>query len=295
MNTLLKTGFFFSALLMFQGLKAQDVDALIQEGLMLHEKEKYTEAIRVYHKALDILPESPVINAEIAMSYLYAGDSEKALVYSEKALRLPGGHFSGVYLTKGSALRNMGKLPEAAAAFKEGLVDSGPYYMLHYSLGQVNYLQGLDDEAIAELTQAISLQPNHGNSHLLLGYVMLDRMKKPEALMSLLYFLLLDPGTDRSDEAFSALWSELGNQKSIVVFTTAVSGFLKEISAESPVPVLSFWKKFYFPFFRKLTAEGYSETFALYISRNASSEAARKLNSDPRAFKAFMDWLEAYE
>jgi len=279
------------------GVSGQDVDELIREGIRLHGEQRYDEAIGVYRKALEILPDSPVILSEIAMSSLYAGDNEKALIYSDQALRQLGGNFSGVYLTKGSALRNMGRLSEAATVFKQGLTVSGSYFMLHYALGQVLYLQHRDEEAIPEWIAAIRLQPNHGSSHLLLGYTLLDQQKVTAAQLSLLYFLLLEPSTDRSREAFQALWHTLGPPQTLSDYVTGMEQCMEKLLKEElpDTPWTAFQKAFYLPFFRSLHESGFTRAFALYLAAPSSEEATRMLSVEGTTFSAFREFLESYE
>ena len=64
-------------------LAQSSIDDLVEEGIKYHDKGDYDKAIETYKKALEINPESTLVNYEIALSYFSKGDYKLAIKYSD--------------------------------------------------------------------------------------------------------------------------------------------------------------------------------------------------------------------
>ena len=72
-----------SCLLLSMSLFGQNkIDSLVQVSIQHHDSGEYEKAIEVYNAALKIDPKSTLVNYELAMTYMYAGDYEKSIKHS---------------------------------------------------------------------------------------------------------------------------------------------------------------------------------------------------------------------
>ena len=70
--------------------------------------------------------------------------------------------------------------------------------MLHYNLALTCYNTNDYDKAEAEAQKSISLNPNHGTSHIILAAIMQVKGFKIKAALPLYYFLMIEPNSGRS-------------------------------------------------------------------------------------------------
>lgn len=185
-------------------------DKLIKKGIEYHENGQYEKAIDVYKEALDIEPNSTVIHCEIAYSYMQAKEYKKAIKHCDKVIKKDEEHVMQAYITKGSCLDYLGKTDESIKLFKKGIKKFGDHYLLHYNLAMNYYRIREFENAEESATNAIQSKFNHSSSHLLLGFIMSEQDKNVQSLLSLHYFLLLEPNSRRSETAFNLLQEEFG-------------------------------------------------------------------------------------
>ena len=182
----------------------------VEEGIQLHDNGNYDGAIDVYNNALLVEPKSTLVNYEISLSYFMKGDYNKAIEYSNKVIESNSNHLLQAYLTKGSCLDNLGKTKQSIKLFKKGIKKFGYNYLLNYNLALNYYKLKNYKEAEWNVTKAIELNSEHVSSHLLLGYILNETNKKVQSLLSLHYFLFLEPDSKRAEEAFTLLLNNFG-------------------------------------------------------------------------------------
>lgn len=184
------------------------LENLVKIGIEFHDKGEYENAIEVYQKALVLDPNSALANYEIAMTYMYTGDYEGCLRHSDQVIALDGDYILPAYVAKGSCLDYQGHTDQSISLFKKGLKNLGDHYLLYYNLGYDYYKVNEFEKAEEAFTNAIHTNPEHASSHLLLGYLMDDLHKKSQSLMSLYYFLMLEPGSERARKAYELLLNQ---------------------------------------------------------------------------------------
>jgi len=181
------------------------IDSLVQIGIQYHRDGEYKKAIEVYNEALKIDPKSPLVNYELARTYMYSGDNEKTIKYSDIVIKQKKDYLLDAYNAKGSALDNMGKTKESIELFKKAIKEYGDNYLLWYNLG-VNYFKIQDDKnAESAFINAIRNNPSHASSHFLLAQTEKEQNQRVQSLLSLYYFLLLEPSSERSKIAYKLL------------------------------------------------------------------------------------------
>jgi len=186
------------------------IDSLVQVGIQYHDKGEYTKAIETYKEVLKIDPKSTWVNYELAMTYMYSGDNEKAIKHSDVVIKQKKDHLLHAYITKGSALDNLGKTKQSIKLFKEAIAKFGDNYLLYFNLG-IAYSQ-IPDYKNAELAfiDAIMDNPDHASSHYRLAFTKYQQNQRVQSLLSLYYFLLLEPSSNRAETAYKLLKEQLG-------------------------------------------------------------------------------------
>jgi len=187
-------------------LSQAKVDSLMRVGIKYHDSFKYDEAIAAYKKALKINPLAYAVHAELAMSYMYSKEYKKSIKHSDIVLEADSADYKlHAYLSKGSCLDYLGKTEESIVLFNEALDRFGEHYLLYFNLG-VNYYNIKDyDNAEQTFIKGIDQNPDHASSHLYLGYTMEEKGQRVQSMLSLYYFLLLEPNTERSKTAYYKL------------------------------------------------------------------------------------------
>ncbi|MCB9015755.1 MAG: tetratricopeptide repeat protein [Lentimicrobiaceae bacterium] len=182
-----------------------NIDSLIQTGIQYHENGQFDKAIEAYKTALEIEPNSPLINYEIAMTYMYAKDYKNSIIHCDKVIELNDKYLLQAYITKGSSLDYLGETKKSIKLFEAGIKKFGAHHLLYYNLGYNYYNLKEYDKAEEALINAIEIKSDHASSHLLLGYLMTDKNQKVQSLLCLHYFLFLEPNSERAKTAYNLI------------------------------------------------------------------------------------------
>ena len=199
----------FILILLFATLsiKAQSSsEKLIREGVSLHDKGRYKEAISSYEEALKVNPSSMSAVYEMSLSYLKLNNYERAVSLSSKVINA---NFQPLlmdaYIVKGTALANMDKMSDAIKTLNDAVVRCGDEYLLHFNLG-LCYFNSKDNKMAAHhLRKAIEIDATHSSAFLLYAYALNDLDQWVQSFYAFHFFLLLEPNTERSKDAFSEM------------------------------------------------------------------------------------------
>lgn len=202
--------FGFYLLLTISCFGQNKIDSLLQIGMQYHDNGEYNKAIDIYKQALKITPKSTLVNYEISLSYLYAGDNKNAIKHSDFVLKQNKDYLLPAYITKGSALDNLGKTEQSIKLFNEALKNNGDNYLLYYNIG-IDYSK-INDTKNAEnaFIKAIQNNSSHNSSHYALALLESQNNNRVQSLLSLYYFLMLEPSSKRSETAYTLLKRQLG-------------------------------------------------------------------------------------
>lgn len=172
--------------------------------------------------ALDVASKMLDINADDADAHKMKGRAlillgkEEGLDELRKAVHLDGS--AGNQIVLGKALFQLGKVDEAALAFRAAVKDEPESAEAHAYLGMALRGQSEYDEAKTHLEKAIDLDPSNGRAYFELGLIAGLQNKAQEAEDALAKAVKLSPNdsqfwyaygeifrsTDRADEAISA-------------------------------------------------------------------------------------------
>lgn len=205
MKSLLTTIIFL--LLSFTIYAQSSSDKLIRQGVSLHDKGRYKDAITCYQEALRVNPNSMSAVYEMSLSYLELHDYENAMKYSSKVI-LAGFQplLVDAYIVKSSALAEMNKLDQSIQLLNEALIRCGDEYLLYFNLGLCYFNKKDNNQAIFNLRKAIEIDATRSSAFLLYAYALNDTGRWLQSFYSFHFFLLLEPNTERSRDAFGEMY-----------------------------------------------------------------------------------------
>ncbi len=273
-----------------------DAHALVKDGIQLNNEKKYAEAIDKYTQAL-----------KIDSGYLFA-DYQMALSLSAINKRVDG-------------LPYLQKIINANTSLKAAAYDlSGLIYF-----GNKQYA-----EAEKDAIEAIKLDPKHASTQRMYALVCFHQNKRAAALLGFCSFILLEPNTQRSTEAYGniqhilqggTLKPEPGEKAPIIntndaalnqAITRAVAEAAKEKYA-SPVDQLAaqlkniftvvgaltekqggdgFFSKYLAGYFYQMAQSSNMPAFARFIN-GTNPESAKWIKDNPQQMADLDSWVKA--
>lgn len=302
-------------------------DQLIKQGVALHDQGKYMEAISTYQQALKVTPSSMSAVYEMSLSYLKIGDYTNAIKHSTQVINVGFKPLLvDAYVVKGTALAAQNNLKDAIILFNEALRVCGSEYLLHYNLGLCYYNNKNNNMALLSLRKAIELDNTHAGAFLLYAYSLNDAHLWIQSFYSFHFFLLLEPNTQRSAEAFKEMYGLLTNkladndvrlsqldeldkrgiynkvQKLKPQATDPVSQYnfymaaTKEIfsslNASSPEEGQGIFWKFFVPIFGEILESEHFETYCRYVSVAYFKESLDWWETNKKEVDDFIEWFE---
>ncbi|MGB1205636.1 MAG: tetratricopeptide repeat protein, partial [Chitinophagales bacterium] len=183
----------------------EEIMEIVKEGVELHDKGMYKEAIATYQKALDIDKRSPLVNYEIGYSFFASGEYKKAIKYMNIVIKQDKNHLRDAYITKGSCLDMLKKTKAAITTYEKGIALFPDDYLLQYNLGLTFFNHNQRAAAEKHILRAIENNPIHPTSNYLLAAMCADKGQRVEAILPLYFFLLLEPTSNRSKDALNLL------------------------------------------------------------------------------------------
>ncbi len=195
--------FLFSCLITSTTIYGQDtakVKAIINRGIALHDSAKYSEAIDKYKEALKLDPGNLHAQYEMSFTMVSSGRQDEAIPVLEKVC--PSNEYAEAYDLLASIYDDKKDYTKALAIYKQGLAAFPKYQRLYFNLG-ISYLrQEKYPEAEENAIKAITLNPKHASSQRLYALAMYHRHRDVASIMAFCSFLMLEPQTNRSAEAY---------------------------------------------------------------------------------------------
>lgn len=302
-------------------------DKLIRKGVSLHDKGKYQDAITCYKEALKINPSSMSATYEMALTYLQLQDYENALKYSTKVINA---NFQPLlidaYCVKSSALAELNKVEQSVKLLNEAIDRCGDEYLLHFNLG-ISYFKLKNLKmSISHLRKAIEIDTTHPSAFLLYSYALSDSDKWVQSFLSFHFFLLLEPNTERSKDAFGEMYDiltqnlspeserltpedgvnrawlyeqlekvktnktdEASQYKYFVESSKLVFYVLSQLQDDSKSGLL--WD-FYVPIYAEILESGYFETYCRYVSASYFPQSLEWWSNNKEEVDKFISWFE---
>jgi antitoxin component YwqK of YwqJK toxin-antitoxin module/Tfp pilus assembly protein PilF len=201
---------FFSLSFVTRIYAQMDVD-LVNSQEILGEADlywmlgKYSKAEDVYKKVGRNDTNYALVLRNLALTYTEDKEDSLCLLTAYRGLALNSEYEPDFYNSLGISLKELEKYDTALATFDAGIKKYPYRYLLYYNKGMTYFKMKKYPEAQKCFEDAIKINPYHANSHFQLGKTCAEQGRLVPAVLSYEYYLLLEPGTDRSGKVVSAL------------------------------------------------------------------------------------------
>ena len=161
----------------------------------LSKKTRDDEAASVHREAIRLRPDDVGTHYKFGLFLLTRKKLDEAVSELRTAIRLNPGD-AAMYSFLGDALRDQGKLDEAIAAYREAVrlgATKGRLSDAMDLLVEALKIRGQLDKEVADLREATRIDPQNGNRHRELGYVLKAQGKNDEAIAAFREAIRLNP------------------------------------------------------------------------------------------------------
>ena len=147
-------------------LRTSDKNNYVLINLALIEKklEKYSKAINLLQKSIQINPN--VIEAHINLGNIFQllNNHNKAIDYYKNALNI-NKNFEGIYFNLGNSYMSLEKFTEAATNYKKSIEINPKFYRSFNNLGLLERINENYEFAVDNYKKSISINPNYIHAH----------------------------------------------------------------------------------------------------------------------------------
>lgn len=184
---------------------------LTQEGITLHDKGKYVEAIQKYDEALKTDENNFFAMSEKAMSLHALQKNEEAVKLCNQVIQMHPNEddLKSVFVTCGNAYDQMKKPDLSLEKYNEGLNKFPDFYYLHYNKGITLVNMNETKEALASFEKAAFYNPMHASSHNAIARLKSVEKQRIPSLMAYLTFLMVEPTGARAVSNLEAMNTQL--------------------------------------------------------------------------------------
>lgn len=302
-------------------------DKLIRQGASFHDKGRYAEAISCYQQALKVNPSSMSAVYEMSLSYLKMEDYDNAIKHSTQVINVGFRPLLvDAYVVKGTALAAQDKLDDAIVLFSQAISQCGDEYLLNYNLGLSYYNKGNTNLALVHLRKAIEKDATHSGAFLLYAYALNDAGSWVQSFYAFHFFLLLEPNTKRSADAFREMYQILdskldssdaklrtadGLDRKMIYnkiqqhrpsvgtrvarykfFESASREVFTYLSTIDKVGTKGLLWEFFVPVFSEVLESGHFETYCKYVSVAYFPESLQWWDANKTEVDNFIEWFE---
>jgi tetratricopeptide (TPR) repeat protein len=176
---------------------------LIKQGVDLHNQGKYADAIDKFNEALKADPENVYAHYELAFSLYSSKKPKEAIPHLEKAVKADKKDLAVAACSLlASIYDDDAQHQKAIDTYKAAIAINPDYPQIFYNLGICYFRNQQYAEAELSAIDAIKHNPKNASSQRLYALVTFHQNKQMNALMGLCSFILLEPNTPRSTEAY---------------------------------------------------------------------------------------------
>lgn len=184
----------------------------LRAGFALYQQQKFDDAIAKYNEVLAANPNSAAAMYEIAAALLGKGDFAAAIAMDVKSTDFRSPDLDKSYAFIGTAFDEMKEPKKAIEAYDRGIALLPNSGTLYYNKAMTQ-MQSLNDmpAGIATLKAGAAADPNHATTQTILAQMFLSQGLKTPGLLALSRVLIIEPGTQRTSQAFKAWYGLLNN------------------------------------------------------------------------------------
>jgi Flp pilus assembly protein TadD len=176
--------------------------SIIKEGIALHDRGDYDGAIAKYEEVLKDNPDNVLALYEQSYSLFLKKDYRKSLEKAYKGAQYKSDNLIMFYVTIGNNLDLLGDPQKAVKVYKKGIELEPNASLIYYNLAVTYRNLNNAEDAKKNLKRAVQLNPNHPSSHLVLGVLFSQTGYNTPAFLALSRFLVLEPRSARTVNAF---------------------------------------------------------------------------------------------
>ncbi|HKG13380.1 MAG TPA: tetratricopeptide repeat protein [Pyrinomonadaceae bacterium] len=185
-------------------------DALVREGMSLHDGGDLDGAIRKYEEVLAENPSNTHALYELGYAYSAKKDYKKSLDAAYRGAQYKSDELRHFYLLIGNGLDLLGDTAEAIEVYKRGLKLFPDESMLHFNLAIAYKNAGKPEDARRSAKAASVANPQHPGSHIMLAGLFYGGGYKTPAMLAAARFLTLESDTERAAVALRIVRAVLG-------------------------------------------------------------------------------------
>jgi tetratricopeptide (TPR) repeat protein len=161
-------------------------------GMVNGKPKRFAEAADCFRKAIALQPQLAMAYCSLGASLKAQGKLAEAGDSLKQAVRIEP-DLAAAHLDLGNVLYSLGKLDEANESLQR-VLRLKPTADAYFSLGKIQFAQGLMLEAIATYRAALKLEPARADIHNALGFTCLSVGRLNEAVASCRQAIGLQPG-----------------------------------------------------------------------------------------------------
>jgi tetratricopeptide (TPR) repeat protein len=185
-------------------------------GNILRARDRLTEAMTCYERALALAPESVDTLYNLGDACQDLGQPDRAIGYFERALRLRPDAVE-LHNNLGSTLQDLGRLDEAIACYRKALALRPNAVESLDNLAGALRAHGQLDAAQACYERALALRPNRVESHVGLGVVLRDQGQLGDAVVRYERALALAPDHPETLNNLAVVLADLGQPGEAII------------------------------------------------------------------------------
>jgi antitoxin component YwqK of YwqJK toxin-antitoxin module/Flp pilus assembly protein TadD len=296
---------------------------IIQNGVKLHEEEKYLEAIKQYDRIVTIDPSYVTAQYEKAMSLI-------ALKKNDEARKLFETLFDNnqmkeepnLFTLYASFLSDNKEYDKSETIFKAGekYMSNSTNFLYNHAILKV---RKEERQATVDLLKKIlTINPNSASAHYLMGLICLEDGKIVEGTMALMSYLVIAPTGSKANDVILKLNKKYGEnflEKSKLTYTKSGDNFeeietilrnqlplrkaykinseiddiiIRQIQAISEYSVEhkmgdGFFENIYIPWIKDMYQKGKFEGFTYYMLLSMENDLGKKLTSQKKTITDF--------